>query len=198
MVLVVFGVALLVLAAAMVVLFAMMGELASRVPGPSTTRRDATVRALDEAQLGSVPSSWPPGLEAGNGNGNGNGSTVLLVLSTICATCADIATQLTENPGHADWGELGVVVSTSNQGRGNDFVARHGLGAFRHFVDTGGDWVSDQFGVRVSPTALVFTAGRLESAYVFYDVAALRAKIKKEREDRQMQREDSQMQKEPT
>jgi len=61
MVLVVFGVALLILAVAMVVLFAMMGELASRVPGPSAIRRDATVRSLDEAQLGSIPSSWPPG-----------------------------------------------------------------------------------------------------------------------------------------
>lgn len=185
MVLVIFGLALLVLAVAMVVLFAMMGELASRVPGRGTVSRDPTVRPLDEARLGRVPASWPAGLAPANGDGN----TVLLVLSTICAVCTDIATQLTENPGHTDWGELAVVVSTRSQRSGDEFVARHGLMALRHYVDTGGDWVSEQFGVRVSPSALVFEAGRLTSGYVFYDVAALRAKIRNEREISQMQKE---------
>ena len=175
--LVIFGIALLVVAAAVVVLFAMLGELATRIPAPGPTRRDPVVQPLEEARLGGVPAYWPPGLRQAGGDGD----SVLIVLSTVCSTCADIAFQLTEEPGHSDWGELAVVVSTGSESAGQSFITQHRLTAFRWFIDTGGDWISQQFGVRVSPTALVFSDGRLSSAYGFHDVAALRAKIAAER-----------------
>ena len=53
--LVIFGIALLVVAAAVVVLFAMLGELATRIPAPGPTRRDPVVQPLEEARLGGVP-----------------------------------------------------------------------------------------------------------------------------------------------
>lgn len=168
-----FGAALLILAAAIVVLFAMLGELASRVPPPGATRRDPTLRPIKEARLGTVPLTWPTGLAPANGDGR----AVVLVLSTVCAACSDIAAQLTEGPGHGDWRELAVVVSAGNRQAGEQFIAQHQLSAFRHYVDPGGDWVAGQFGVRISPSALVFHSGRLEAAYLFNDVAALRATV---------------------
>jgi hypothetical protein len=135
------------------------------------------VQPLEEARLGSVPAYWPPGLRQAGGDRD----LVLIVLSTVCSTCADIAFQLTEEPGHSDWGELAVVVSTGSESAGQSFITQHRLTAFRWFIDTGGDWISQQFGVRVSPTALAFSDGRLSSAYGFHDVAALRAKIAAER-----------------
>ena len=175
--LIIFGIALLVVAAAVVMLFAMLGELATRIPAPGPPRRDPVVQPLEEARLGSIPAYWPPGLRQADGDRD----LVLIVLSTVCSTCADIAFQLTEEPGHSDWGELAVVVSTGSESAGQSFITQHRLTAFRWFIDTGGDWISQQFGVRVSPTALAFSDGRLSSAYGFHDVAALRAKIAAER-----------------
>ena len=95
--LIIFGIALLVVAAAVVVLFAMLGELATRIPAPGPTRRDPVVQPLEEARLGGVPAYWPPGLRQACGDRD----LVLIVLSTVCSTCADIAFQLTEEPGTA-------------------------------------------------------------------------------------------------
>lgn len=181
----IFGVALLVLAVAVIVLFAMFGELATRVPAAGQTARDPAVRPLQEARLGTSLDRWPAGLAPPDGQWD----RVLLVLSPTCATCADIALQLTEQPGHTDWTELGVVVSAMNKRAGDDFVARHGLTAFPCHVDAGGEWISEQFGVRLSPSALVFRDGQLSSAHMFYDVAALRAKVRQESADTSMQKE---------
>jgi len=101
----------------------------------------------------------------------------VLVLSSVCASCADIAAQLTEKPGHADWQTMGVVISTSHRDVGENFVTQHGLGGLPHYVDVGGEWVSGEFDVRMSPSALVFRDGRLVGAYIFHDVAALRAAV---------------------
>jgi hypothetical protein len=58
-----------------------------------------------------------------------------------------------------------------------DFVARHGLQRLHHYVDEGGAWTEAEFGVHLSPVALVLKADRLESAYLFNDIAAVRARI---------------------
>ena len=166
--LVAFGFALLVLAAAVVVLFAMFAELAARVPaGPSRTR---TVRPLDDVRLGHSPVVWPAALPSG-------GRSVLLVLSTICSSCEDVARQLVSDPGHADWTEASVVVSTGDQASGEEFITRHRLEQFPCYVDEGGEWISGEFGVQSSPTALVFRDQRLVAAYEFNDVAAVRTVI---------------------
>jgi hypothetical protein len=162
-----FGFALLVLAAAMVVLFAMMGELSSRVPEPGATQRDTTVRPVEEARIGHAPGVWPEGLPDPAG-------ADLLVLSTACGSCKRVAEQLRADPAHAAWPELAVVVSTAGRQTGEDFVAAHGLDRFPHYVDEAGEWTLGEFGVQISPTALVFRSGKLTSAYVFNDVAALR------------------------
>lgn len=174
----VFGFALLVVAAAVVVLFAMFAELAARVPAGSSVRRSTTVRPLEEARLGHAPEVWPAGLRTGE-------RSVLLILSTICSSCDDVARQLASDPGHSDWAEVSVVVSTGGRIKGDEFITHHGLERFPHFVDEGGTWTTDEFGVQSSPTALVLRDRRLESAYEFNDVAALRTAIAEQEENRQ-------------
>jgi hypothetical protein len=100
---------------------------------------------------------------------------VLLVLSTVCRSCETIATQLITD--QADWTEVALLVSSATRDRGHGFVAEHRLGRYAHYVDEGGDWVSEEFDVRTSPTALVFHHGRLASAYAFSDVARLRSEV---------------------
>ena len=168
--LVVFGVALLVLAAAVVVLFAMLAELAARVPERSAQSRNQEIRPLTEARLGHVPDVWPMTLPTRE-------RSVVLVLSTICNACEDVARQLVSDPGHADWAEASLAISTGARIRGEEFVTRHRLTDFPYFVDEGGEWLSGEFGIQSSPTALVFRGKRLESAHEFNDVAALRAAL---------------------
>lgn len=168
--LVVFAFALLIIAAAVVVLFAMLAELATRVPQRSTTARDPRVRPLEAARLGHTPDVWPTTLP------NPERAT-LLVLSTACSSCRDVAGQLAGDPGHTDWADVGVVVSSASQQNGEEFVSQFGLGTFPVHVDEGGEWLTGQFGVQTSPGALVFRAGRLMSAHVFNDVAALRSAL---------------------
>jgi len=77
--------------------------------------------------------------------------------------------------GRDEADEIAILVSSPSRDRGEDFVQQHGLARFPYFVDEGGDWVQDEFGVMMSPTGLVMREGRLDAAMVFQDVAALRA-----------------------
>jgi hypothetical protein len=169
--LVAFGFVLLVFAVAIVVLFAMLAELASRVPSrePDTP----WTRPLEEARVGRVPEAWPADFA-------GKEHPVVLVLSTACQSCRAVAVQLSEE--HADWADVALVISTSSRPLGDEFVAQYKLGRFTYYIDEGGDWVSEEFGVRTSPSALVFRDGRLATAHVFSDVATLRSMVSGEGE----------------
>lgn len=153
---------LLVLAGAIVVLFAMLGELAARV---GVTDENDSVTPLEEAHIGSVPEYWPgelmPLVEGGDG------SVRIVVLSTACGSCESVARQLVEARENEEALQAGVVVSCGDRRVGEDFVRRHELERLATFIDVGGDWVSGSFGVRTSPTGLVIRDGRLESAMVF-------------------------------
>jgi len=166
----VFGVALLILAAAVVLLFAMIAELASRVPDPRNSGRSTALRPLPEARLGRVPTGWPDGLARLADRHD----VLLLVLSTACGSCMDVALQL-RDADPTELAEIGVVVSCGTAQAGHDFVRTQGVAAFPHVVDVDGAWVSEEFDVRVSPTGLFLRDGRLESALLFSDLAALRA-----------------------
>lgn len=166
--LVVFGVALLVLAAAVVVVFAMLAELASRVSADDGP--DETVLPVEGAVLGRYPGSWPAGLPSAQ-------RSVVVVLSTICRSCAGVAAQLSDDVTYAQWEEFGVLIVATGGVGADEFIERYRLRRFRHHVDENGVWISGEFGVRTSPVALVFRAGRLESAYTFSNLTALRARI---------------------
>jgi len=164
----VFGIALLVLAGGVVVLFAMLGQLADRAG--VTPAQGSGIRLLEEAHVGRVPTAWPAGL-AGFGDGP---LRIVLVLSTACSSCRTVAGQLAD---HADVADIAVAVSTADAAAGAEFVAANGLARLPHHVDEGGDWVSGEFGITVSPAALVFRDGMLISALAFTDFAMLRSTV---------------------
>jgi hypothetical protein len=173
MLMIIFGAALLVLAIAILVLFAMLGQLAAGAADPRQPYRDRTLRPMDSPRAGQAPSTWPAALRGLEDN------CVLLVLSTVCTSCADVAGQLREG-GYLDWDELGIVISTGGTLRGTDWVNQNGLSPFRHYIDDGGQWVGADFGLRTSPAALIIRGGRLAAAYVFHDVESMRARIRTE------------------
>ncbi|WP_433467846.1 hypothetical protein [Spirillospora sp. CA-128828] len=172
-----FGAVLLILAGAVVLLFAMLGELTSRLPTERETAaaRDPEVWPLEDARLGAEPGRWPAEL-AGRA-ADLDAAQTLLVLSTACSTCKDVAQQLSDELDRGAGNDMAVVVSTAEQARGERFVQQYGLQRLTHYVDEGGDWVAGEFNVRMSPTALVMRGGRLESALVFQDVEAVRTKV---------------------
>jgi hypothetical protein len=169
-----FAFVLLALAGAVVVLFAMMGELTARLPRLHVGYRDPFLRPLEEAQVGARPNAWPPPLAP---IAETEGPAFIMVLSTACATCEDVATQLSEGFGNGDVPDPALVISSGSRRTGEDFVKRHGLDRMPCYVDEEGEWLIRSFGVKTSPTALVLRNGALSSAFVFGDVATLNREV---------------------
>lgn len=166
-----FGFVLLLLATGMVALFAMVGELASRVGDPAAASLSAQVEPVAGARLGHSPSAWPEGLEA-----VGSADTaVLLVLSTVCSSCQDVAGQLKEQLPAIDDRPWGVVVTCGDPAQGREFIRYHGLGRTPHLVDVNGDWVRTEFALQTSPTAVLLAHSTVRAAFAFNDVPALNA-----------------------
>ena len=72
---------------------------------------------------------------------------------------------------------MGIVISASRQRTGDEFAAAHRIGRFPHHVDMDGRSVTGHFGVTFSPSALMFRDGQPAAAYMFHDVAPLRATV---------------------
>lgn len=167
-----FGVVLLLLVVAIVILFAMLGELASRVPAPAEP--DRTVRPIDTADIGAVAEEWPASLEDILAQSS-QATAMLAVLSTSCTTCEQVAEQIASEQRRAGRPTpgLAVIISCPVDRVGEDFAERHGLGAVPHYVDAGGRWVASSFGVTISPSALLLRNGVLTSALMFHDFSAM-------------------------
>lgn len=168
MVEVVLGVAVFLLAVAVVGLFAMMGELSSRVSDPDQpTSLDPPagpdhLHPVPEARLGAAPARWPAELAAVRDAELAH----VVVFSTTCTTCARIAGGET---GPLDVPPpLAVVVSSPRPEAGAAFLARHPMvTGYPHLVDVGGAWLTSNFEVAISPSVLVFSRGALQSAHTF-------------------------------
>jgi hypothetical protein len=162
----VFGFALLILAGAVVLLFAMFGALAAQVGQPRAATGLSGTRPLADARIGGQPESWPSGLDGVPAAEH----AVVLALSTSCGSCEEVASQLanTGNPeGYA------IALACPSREVGTDFVKRHGLDGMPHFLDETGAWLRGQLDVQSSPVGLVFRKGRLESAAIFGDIKSL-------------------------
>ncbi|HEX8304910.1 MAG TPA: hypothetical protein VF612_08520 [Jatrophihabitans sp.] len=158
----------LLLTAVMIMFFAMLGELYSRVgPAPAATG------PLQEAKVGQRPQAWPREL-APLATAT---DAVLLVLSTSCASCVQVAGQLRDRFEPMTGYVTGVVLSTADPDRAEAFVREHGLPRDSVYVDVEGAWVTTEFGVLTSPSALILRDGQLSSALVFTDVAALQSAV---------------------
>jgi hypothetical protein len=155
---------LLAFTAALVLLYAMVGELASRVPRAVQDGggRDF-VAPLTDFRPGAAPADWPAPLRALQDEEQ----AVLLVLSPACSSCNRVAGELSARDGDGFGLPVGVVVSSADRRTGEAFAARHGLHRLPCHVDARGAWVSAGFGVRTSPAALVVSRGVAAEAYLF-------------------------------
>src|SRR5262245_25011755 len=125
------GAVAVVLAAGMVVLFAMLGELSARV-GPAAPGAGAgTVQLLTEAAVGHAPDRWPLGIAA---QADAD-LAIVLVLSTTCTSCGQVATQLRDHPELADPAAWGVLVASEDPAHAEAFLARYALDRLPHDVD---------------------------------------------------------------
>jgi hypothetical protein len=166
---IVFGLVLLVLAGAVVLLFAMFGELASRVGTQTESIRNDRVEPLENAALGAVPDNWPAELaEAAHAE-----HALLIVVSSSCRNCADVMSQLSADA--ATRADVFVLVSCPTARAGQEFVAAYETSGLRYHIDEYGSWVGTEFNIHVSPVGLILRNGRLDSALMFTSVAALRA-----------------------
>src|SRR5690242_13646262 len=124
---IVFGAVLLAVVAALVLLFAMLGELASRLPeqgSAAQTARSREVRPRAEARLGVEPGAWPTPLA---GISDTAGRSVVLVLGTACSTCGDVAGQLAAELDAGVGDDMAGVVSTADPQRAEEFLDKYGL-----------------------------------------------------------------------
>lgn len=197
-----FGVVLLLLVAAIVILFAMLGELASRIPPAAAA--DQAVRPIDTADIGAVAAEWPASLEDVRTQSS-QATAMLAVLSTSCTTCRTVAEQIAQEQRRAGRTRPGfaVVVSCPVDRVGEDFVERHGLGAVPHYVDAGGRWVAESFRVTISPSVLLLRNGVLTSALMFSDFTAMQDAVRQDavsarRQDAESERPASKEERWPT
>jgi hypothetical protein len=166
-VLIFFAFALLILACAVGLLFAMCAELASRGgAGPAAEAEPPRyVRPFGRSNVYlRETATWPTELVALRGHDD----FLLLVLSTSCSTCNTIVTQLTQD----DWagrsaGRLGVVLSTHDRDLAEDYLNRNQLGPVPCYIDVDGEWSQATLGVSLSPVGLIFHHGDLDETYVF-------------------------------
>ncbi|MFJ7493304.1 hypothetical protein ACIQZB_19050 [Streptomyces sp. NPDC097727] len=161
--------ALLILTAAVVLLFAMMGELSSRVPDSE----DGRIVALEEYRPGAEADQWPEPLS----DLVHARRSALLVLSTVCATCATVADEIGRHPELVARRPVGTVVTCASAEEGEKFAADHALPPGTYAIDAGGAWVAENFGVGKSPSALVFNGGVLTEAFAFSKVGPLLERI---------------------
>jgi len=163
---------LLLLAVAVIGLFAMMGELTARV-GNHAGDDDATALPVEDARIGTAAESWPDGLAHLESADTG----VLLVLSPLCSACTRIAPTIAGHPALAQLAnDSALIVSCSSTESGTDFLRQHNLvGVLPTALDVNGEWLIGQLAVNTSPAVLVFRKGQLRAASIIASLAAVAA-----------------------
>lgn len=160
---------LVLLSLAVVILFAMLGELNARISESSAgggTRRPESVQPLPDAKLGATVIEFPDGLARPPG--------VLLVLSTTCGACQELAPEARGFFASSGVELVGVVVSCASAASGREFVAQYGLADLPGYVDVSGQFSMSALGVGMSPAAVALSPeGVVRSAVVFSSFNAL-------------------------
>lgn len=161
---------------AVVALFAMMGDLTSRVEAmanrSTNARGDSAVNdwatVLENFPTERPPAWWPaefshlPDID----------QSVVIVLSTSCGSCAHFA--------DGDLGSLShlspcLIISCPTPDRAREFLKRHPFESSQWpiYVDHMGDWSREQLGIDVSPSAVLFHRGQPISAFAMSSPASL-------------------------
>lgn len=166
----VLAIGFVILCTAVIGLFAMMGELVSRVDKASPGGESDALIPLDKALVDHAPAAWLAGLdEIPDAH-----LAVLIVLSSSCTSCVRVASGATGTiPEMGD--STRIIVSTPDLESGAAFVASHpDIARFRPVIDPMGNWLASQAGIDTSPAVLVFQRGVLRQANAFTSVGALK------------------------
>jgi hypothetical protein len=172
-VLILFGFMLLILAVAIGLLFAMCAELSQRIgssSGAGTANVEGYVHPVERPGVYLRPDAvWPREFDSITSRD----AFLLIVLSTVCTTCASVAGQLGQGWAERGTGRLGIVISTPDVQRGVSFVADHHLDGIPHIIDEDGAWTAATLGLSLSPVGLFFISGSLQGTYTFNQVEML-------------------------
>jgi hypothetical protein len=181
--LILFGFLLLILAAAVGVLFAMCAELSRRIAtssgGTSSGAPGANgyARPVDRPNVFLRPDvSWPREFD----ELRSRDAFLLLVLSTVCTTCNSIGSEIGREWATRPDERLGIVISAPDISRGEEFVAQCQLDNIPHLVDEDGSWTTKAFGLSLSPVGLMFLRNNLLNSYVFNHMEPLWQSFKEE------------------
>jgi len=165
---------MIILAVAVVALFAMMGELVTRVDSISahniSSQRGvedwATV--LEEFTAKSAPTSWPSELQSVRNLP----SKLVIVVSTSCRSCAHF---LDGNLDILDGLSPALVVSCPSKDRADSFLKKHPVGnnGWPVYRDVMGQWSRDELGIDVSPSAVLFRDGEPLTAFTMTSAQSL-------------------------
>jgi len=143
---------LVLLTVAVAVLFAMMGELANRTADHVNTGSvdDGPVHPLEETRTGEPAVGLPAVFNKGPG--------VVVVFSTSCRACNVLAPAAAEFFSDYPVNLMGVLVTTSGDANGADFVGKHHLDALPVLVDVDGTVATSVLGIASSPAAVAVGA----------------------------------------
>ena len=162
-----------VLTLAVGLLFAMMAELAARVDvatraiaaAPTITPMNAAT-AIDLTASAAARIVWP-----GASPPEASRTTFdVLVLTTVCSSCHQLAEQLGANSGAVD---VRLMISTADPAVGSGFVAQHALEEMTTWIDNGGRWCQENFGISLAPILIRVRDNAFDSAFTVYDISQL-------------------------
>jgi len=155
------SIAILLLTCAVIVLFAMMGEVASRL-GDSVAR-PTTTRDLLDANLGKAPTWWPAPIDADSP------PSLALILSTSCQVCVKVSRSLAELGPDSLSDQTALVISCPNFDRGWSFAEEFALPNIGGtlVIDDRGEWARNELNIDISPSIVTFEGGTILAAYAF-------------------------------
>ncbi|WP_163509071.1 hypothetical protein [Fodinicola acaciae] len=165
-------VAVAVLAVAVCVLFAMVGELATRVLAPSELQRGgaaAETAVIDGVSIGTEVSALPPTVGGPPADVEAPTDAGVLVLSTICTSCDAFARTLARSAKAEKLpGPLSVVISAPTAETAERFLSETGLKHVRTIAarfDQRGQWCREVLGVNTSPAFVRIVGGRVAKGW---------------------------------
>lgn len=184
-----FSITILLTVVALLGLFAMMGELSSKVDAISSSGGGNE----------SVHSSWgfeledwtsprqPVDLPQELSSLEGQAASIILVLSTTCASCSTLVDQGLSALHRPAAKGLGVGIALATQGRSSAalWLADHEalIDQFPLFVDETGSWSRQYLGVDMSPSAVHVVDGFPVRAYTMSSADELVRILEEEGED---------------
>lgn len=149
---------LVLLTLAVSVLAAMIGELGIRLQ-EQVSRNPSSMEPLTQAAVGARVTSFPGGKEAPSSDYQ------LVILSSTCRTCSEVARELTANRGTLP--DVFLVVSAPTAEHAGQFIDDTGIAVLKPLIDGGGAWVRQTLNIDVSPALVNVLGGTIVNANTF-------------------------------